>query len=279
MFTMTNNLKENSMHAEKTIRQISLVFVLLLFLSGCVHIEKNNVQASSNAVQQKIEKEEIYDYLIFTDSETEDSGFIVKANPQKIQRISKLFIPKTYRTKPITAIAGNGFMNCTSLTEISIPDSIREIPDSAFKNCSMVRKLTIAPTIAEIGVAAFMNCGNLQEIHITAGIQKIRNSAFANCVSLKEITFEKGEELTIYERAFTNCGFSKLIFPDRIVSIKNAAFYNCKELTQIALTSPVPPELGQQVFMDTSLESVLIPSNAYETAENWESYARLMQTP
>ena len=47
-----------------------------------------------------------------------------------------VIIPKTHLGKKITSIDNYSFYNCTSLTNISIPASVKSIGDSAFWNCT-----------------------------------------------------------------------------------------------------------------------------------------------
>jgi hypothetical protein len=65
----------------------------------------------------------------------------------------------------VTSIEFGAFINCTALTEITIPESV-----------------------TTIGMAAFDNCTALKEITIPAGVTTIRNWAFFHCNALASVT-------------------------------------------------------------------------------------------
>lgn len=107
------------------------------------------------------------------------------------------------------------FVECTSLTEISIPESVEEIESSAFSGsglktlkfpdgitfrdskykysgiCSECRELktVVLPRGAvEIPSEMFKNCTSLTSVKIPDSVKIIRDSAFGGCSNLKDVT-------------------------------------------------------------------------------------------
>ena len=80
------------------------------------------------------------------------------------------------------------FMGCTSLSNITIPNSVTEIGYCAFSNCELLKEITIPNNVIEIGMSAFDGCISLENVKLSENLAYIGNGAFLGCSSLKEIT-------------------------------------------------------------------------------------------
>ena len=67
-------------------------------------------------------------------------------------------IPATYNERPVTTIAINGFQNYTSMTSITIPNSITSIGSGAFGGCTGLTTIDIPSSVTSIGNNAFQIC-------------------------------------------------------------------------------------------------------------------------
>lgn len=79
--------------------------------------------------------------------------------------IKKVQIPSTYLGKPVTGINYQAFSKCTSLTNITIPDSVTSIGNYAFDSCTSLTSVTIPDSVTSIRIYAFQGCTSLTEIH------------------------------------------------------------------------------------------------------------------
>ena len=97
----------------------------------------------------------------------------------------------------------SAFAGCSSLTEIVIPDVIRQIYGYAFSDCTGIKTVKLGNCITEIGAGAFYNCSNLTDLflykdpRITYTYQyqdinsslTIRDSAFLQCDKLQNVYY------------------------------------------------------------------------------------------
>lgn len=65
----------------------------------------------------------------------------------------------------ITAITGTGFQ-LSSVTSVTIPDSVTSIDKTTFYGCKRLKEITIPESVTYIGNAAFMDCEKLKVITI-----------------------------------------------------------------------------------------------------------------
>jgi hypothetical protein len=77
-------------------------------------------------------------------------------------------------------------VGCTSLTSVTIPESVTSIGSSAFAACSSLTSITIGNGVTSIGGSAFSGCTSLTSITIGNGVTSIGEWAFRNCNSLKD---------------------------------------------------------------------------------------------
>ena len=108
------------------------------------------------------------------------------------------------------AIPAGAFMNCYSLTAVTIPQGVTSIGDRAFQNCSLTG-VTIPAGVTAIGASTFSGCSSLKEIAIPEGVTGIGDNAFNFCMSLTEAVIP-ASVTRIGEAAFDLCGLERISF-------------------------------------------------------------------
>jgi hypothetical protein len=73
----------------------------------------------------------------------------------------------------------NAFGGCTSLYEITLPDSLQTINTRSLFGCSKLSKIIIPANVTTIADAAFGECTNLTEISVAETNNKFR--VLENC--------------------------------------------------------------------------------------------------
>ena len=95
-----------------------------------------------------------------------------------------------YDISKMHAIGYDAFSGCTSLTSISIPDSVKSIGYDAFFDCMSLASISIPNSVESIGHGVFAFCESLTNISIPDSVESIGYNAFYSCNNLKEIVFK-----------------------------------------------------------------------------------------
>ncbi len=128
--------------------------------------------------------------------------------------------------------------DCTSLTSITIPDSVTSIESYAFENCTSLTDITIPDSVTSIEEYSFNNCTGLTGITIPESVTNIGESAFSGCISLKSIAIP-GNVTDIKSYTFKDCSsLPSIIIPENVTDIGELSFFNCSDLTDITIENP-----------------------------------------
>ena len=181
---------------------------------------------------------------------------------------SQVYYNGNYYT--VIGIDYEAFDECTYLTSVSIPNSVKYILNEAFRLCSSLTSITIPNSVTSIGSRAFYGCSGLTSITIGNSVTSI-GGAFDGCTGLTSITVNSGN--TKYDSR-DNCnaiiekssntlvmGCKNTTIPNSVTSIGSSAFYGCSGLTSITIPNSVT-SIGSYAFSGCSgLTSVTIPNS------------------
>ena len=150
----------------------------------------------------------------------------------------------------MTSIGSDAFYGCTSLTSITIPDSVTSIGSWAFNGCTSL-------TYNTYDNGKYLGNSN-NPYHVILDTVSTDISA---------CTIHEDTKIIVYD-AFRNCtGLTSITIPDSVTSIGNAAFYNCKALTSITIPDSVTSIGGSAFSGCTGLTKVIYCG----TQSQWEA--------
>lgn len=125
------------------------------------------------------------------------------------------------------------FKNCTEMTSVLIPDTIKYIKWEAFKGCTGLTRVELPDSVETLSIDVFVNCTNLESIVIPDSVTSIGQYTFAGCEKLNNVTLPKN--LTkISFGLFQNCtSLTSFTIPANVTVIAEDAFQECTALTKI----------------------------------------------
>ena len=182
------------------------------------------------------------------------------------------------------------FYGKTSLTFVTISDSVTSIPSYILYGCNNLTSITIPEGVTSIGNNAFDGCTSLKEVIIEDGSTTLslgyksyssgtgeglfygcpldtvylgRNlqysySPFTNNTSLTSLTIGDGVT-SIGSSAFLGCSsLTSVVLPNSVTSIGSSAFSGCNEITSITIPESVT-SIGNGAFDNCSgLKEVIL---------------------
>lgn len=195
----------------------------------------------------------------------------------------------------VISIGEYAFYDCTSLTSVTIPNSIISIKRDAFSYCVHLTSVTIPNSVRSIGKSAFGYCDDLTSVTIGTGVTSIGEEAFHFCKALTKVEisdlsawckvnfdgwasnplcyaghlYMNGEELTnlvipediteIKKNTFNGgVSFTSVKIPDCVTSIGEDAFYKCSGLNSVTIPNSVTSIGNCSFFKCIGLTSISI---------------------
>ena len=160
-----------------------------------------------------------------------DNCLIQKKNPE-----SKTLVTTTQSTtvipqdQNITRIGAYAFANHALLTEIIIPDTVKEISTNAFMNCPLLYTVQLPANLETIQPSAFYDCVRLDNVIFPTTLKFIGAEAFYNCKALSSVRLENTR---VGSAAFGNCFNLLIVYLKNVEKLPNRVFMNCIRLQVI----------------------------------------------
>jgi len=172
--------------------------------------------------------------------------------------------------------AENPFIYCPRLAEITVDpqnkdycsqDGILYNKDKTsileYPQGKQGKNFSLPQTVTEIGIASIYMT-SLEEINFPDSLKNIKRYGIGSNLRIKSIDLSSTAVEEIGMSAFIECtSLEDVKLPDSLYSIEGQAFALCKSLTEITLPEKLEA-IGQNAFMGTGLESIVIPPSVVE---------------
>lgn len=170
---------------------------------------------------------------------------------------SVMIIPDQIAGYDVTTIAEYAFENCSTLTEITIPESITKIGRYAFRGCANLETVYYNAVSCDIDTymdnhyweytffSVFEDCPSFTALYIGENVRSISRYAFVNCTSLSTVyynavnctnanPYENYLEGVSFTPTFEGCtSFTTLYIGKDVQRIPNYLFVNCTNLSTV----------------------------------------------
>lgn len=183
--------------------------------------------------------------------------------------VSSITIPES-----VESIGHGAFYDCWALTSVTLPNSITTIEESTFWRCKSLTSIVIPNSVTTIGESAFYQCDSLSVVTIGSGVTHIEAEAFMYCTALSKtnytgdiegwckIQFEDFNANPIYESQnlyIQDQEVTDIVIPNTVDSIHKYAFIRCRALVSVEIEEGVT-SIGESAFDGcTSLVRITIP--------------------
>ncbi len=224
-------------------------------------------QFSCSCGNKQLEELTIEDVFTFTDI-LKDGRYIAISVKDGFNLYGSWTVPTTVGGYNINRLQKEGFKNQTLLTEIIVPDEIKNINIGTFQGCTNLASVTLHNGITTIPSNVFDQCTSLAKINTEdTSIRTVGSYAFRGCSSLTsivipdvkyEINGNKENRTTIGTEAFKDCSSLTSITMPSVCRIDKYAFYNCTKLETADLASVT--KIGEKAFFRCALTYVDISS-------------------
>ena len=103
------------------------------------------------------------------------------------------FNPSKYKLTKLTITGGekipkNAFASLKCLNEIDLSETaITQIDEYAFYDCTNLTEIKLPKTLKMVGVGTFCNCTSMKEFKLVDGMEAIDQYAFANCTGISSL--------------------------------------------------------------------------------------------
>lgn len=162
--------------------------------------------------------------------------------------------------RPMTSMqpAKNPWRGNSSIKKVTYGGKCVAVFSNMFENCSSLTDLTIPETVTSIAANAFAGTG-ITSLDLHGGIATISSSAFQNCKSLTTVKLNEGTTF-IDALAFNGSPVSSLTLPESLTTIGKQAFQNNALNGDIVLPSKVARINDQAFAGNSAMATITLPA-------------------
>ena len=239
------------------LKKISIILITILLLVGLsgnvLATDKYTTISTINGVTAN------WEYELNESNQIEN---LKCTNPADLT--GSITIPSTLDGKTVISLANEAFKTATSITEVTMPSTVKEIGLWAFSGCTSLSKVNLG-NVEKISDQSFKNCTALTSIKLPKTLTKDASGApFSGCTNLKNIELEEGMTV-VPNYVCASTAITEITIPSTVKEIGLWAFSGCTSLSKVNLGNV--EKISDQSFKNcTALTSIKLPKTLTKDA-------------
>ena len=252
---------------------LQLMMMLLPMAASAYDFEVNGIYYNFNTADQTA--------TVTYDGEGDNGD---KSDPNRYT--GRVVIPSsvTYngRTLKVARLSRDAFYNCKSLTEVVMPNTIKEIGNDCFYNCTSLVKADLPESIETVREGAF-SYTKISSVVLPESLSYLGQQAFSCCELLETVTVKCAPSHRVYSNLhgvfYKSENIKEVIFESGIKKISNDSFWCFGDnVRTVVCMSPTPPTFSNgtafsnKVYVESQLFVPVGCKEAYATANVWNNF-------
>ena len=246
----------------------SILFMILLLIGICGTVSAKDTYTATSTINGVTVN---WSYELNESNEIEE---LICTNISDLT--GAIIIPSSIDGKKVVSLGFKAFNGSATITEVTLPNTLREVGSYSFANCTKLAKINFGTGVKYLSINAFQNCKALTSLSIPKSLTKdCGNHPFAGCSNITSVTFEDGitkipaficqgltgiTEITIPSSVteigsytFADCTkLAKINFGTGVKYLSINAFQNCKALTSLSIPKSLTKDCGNHPFAGCS---------------------------
>lgn len=146
-------------------------------------------------------------------------------------------VEKVVINEGVTNVGKHAFLSFSKLKDVKIASTVEIIDVAAFEECTALTEITLPEGLKEFGEEAFYGCSSLTSISIPKNVTYLPGYIFQGCESLKHIDLGNVKEFGA--QAFQYCGFETFEIPEGTKTLSENMFFSCRNIKYIEVPASV----------------------------------------
>lgn len=144
-------------------------------------------------------------------------------------------IPSPFKDGQVTVVGKRALAGMEGLTEVILPEGVREIGEEAFAGCTGLERVVLPESLLQIHARAFKGCRSLATLELPGRVYNVEEEAFADCTGLGTLVIHPAcpDAMDIWVDAFSTLQLYDGAPPSWPLLFERRVFAGCTALATV----------------------------------------------